>query len=64
MNPRAVWEFIAGDSRRAPVAVALAIIVTIVLVRNTPASSLPGFAFACIVALGLAAAVFEPTRRR
>jgi hypothetical protein len=57
----AIWEFIAGDSRRAPAAVAVAIIVAIVVVRATPATALAGIAFACIVALGLAAAVFERT---
>jgi hypothetical protein len=56
-----IWEFIAGDSRRAPAAVAVAIIVAIVVVRATPATALAGIAFACIVALGLAAAVFERT---
>ena len=61
MNVRAIWEFIAGDSRRAPIAVALAIVVAIVLIRTTPGSALAGLAFACIVALGLAAAVFERT---
>lgn len=59
MNVRAVWQFIAGDSRLAPIAVAIAIAVTAVLVRTTPASAIAGLAFACIVALGLAAAVFE-----
>ncbi len=61
MNLAAIWQFIAGDSRRAPAAVAVAIIVAIVLVRTTPASAVAGIAFACIVALGLAAAVFERT---
>jgi len=61
VNIAAIWEFIAGDSRRAPVAVAIAIVVAIVLVRTAPASSIAGVAFACIVALGLAAAVFERT---
>jgi hypothetical protein len=61
MNLAAIWEFIAGDSRRAPAAVAIAIVVAIVLVRTAPASAIAGVAFACIVALGLAAAVFERT---
>lgn len=61
MSLGAVWEFIAGDSRRAPLAVAIAIVVAIVLVRTAPASSIAGVAFACIVACGLAAAVFERT---
>jgi hypothetical protein len=61
MNLAAIWDFIAGDSRRAPAAVAIAIVVAIVLVRTTPSTALPGVAFAGIVALGLAAAVFERT---
>jgi hypothetical protein len=61
MNLAAIWEFIAGDSRRAPAAVAIAIIVAIVLLRTTSATVLAGVAFACIVAMGLAAAVFERT---
>lgn len=61
MSLGAIWEFIAGDSRRAPVAVAIAIVTAIVLVRMAPASTIAGVAFACIIALGLAAAVFERT---
>jgi len=61
MSVAAIWEFIAGDSRRAPVAVAIALVAAIVLVRISPASTIAGVAFACIVALGLAAAVFERT---
>ena len=59
MNPAAIWNFIAGDSRRAPVAVALAVIVAIVLLRSTVPSGVVATTFACIIALGLTAAVFE-----
>jgi hypothetical protein len=55
----AVWEFIAGDSRRAPVAVAIAVGVTFALLRGSAPSVVAGAAFAAIVALGLAASVFE-----
>jgi hypothetical protein len=55
----AIWEFIAGDSRRAPVAVALAVLVAVVLLRNSVPSGVVAATFACIIALGLAAAVFE-----
>ena len=55
----AIWEFIAGDSRRAPVAVAVAIAVAFVLLRTSVPSVVAGAAFAAIVALGLAATVFE-----
>ncbi|HWT05209.1 MAG TPA: hypothetical protein VN224_05585 [Xanthomonadales bacterium] len=55
----AIWEFIAGDSRRAPVAVALAVLVAAVLLRASVASGIVAATFACIIALGLAAAVFE-----
>ena len=59
MKLAAVWEFIAGDSRRAPVAVALAIAVAVVLLRSSVSSTLVATAFAGIIALGLAGAVFE-----
>jgi hypothetical protein len=55
----AVWEFIAGDSRFAPAAVALAVIVAVVLLRMQVAAGVVAAAFACMIALGLAAAVFE-----
>jgi hypothetical protein len=55
----AVWEFIAGDSRRAPVAVALAVATAVVLLRSPVSSTVVASAFAGIIALGLAAAVFE-----
>lgn len=61
MSLGAIWEFIVGDSRRAPVAVAIAIVTAIALVRTVPASAIAGAAFACIIAMGLAAAVFERT---
>jgi hypothetical protein len=59
MNVGAIWEFIASDSRRAPVAVAIAIVVAVVLLRSSVPSALAGAAFAGVIALGLAAAVFE-----
>ena len=59
MKLAAVWEFIAGDSRRAPLAVALAVLVAVVLLRSAVPSTVVAAAFACIIALGLAAAVFE-----
>jgi hypothetical protein len=56
----AIWEFIAGDSKRAPIAVAIALAVAFGLTRYTLFPSLSaGIAFAIIVALGLTAAVFE-----
>jgi hypothetical protein len=55
----AIWEFIAGDSRRAPLAVALAVAVAVVLLRSSVPSGVVAAAFAGIIALGLAAAVFE-----
>ena len=59
MNLAAIWEFIAGDSRRAPVAVALAVIVAVVLLRTAVPSLVVAATFAAIIALGLTAAVFE-----
>jgi hypothetical protein len=55
----AIWEFIAGDSRRSPIAVALAVAVAVVLLRGAVPSFVVAAAFAGIIALGLAAAVFE-----
>ncbi len=59
MKLAAIWEFIAGDSRRAPVAVALAVLTGIVLLHSSVSSGIVAATFACIIALGLAAAVFE-----
>jgi hypothetical protein len=58
----AIWEFIAGDSRLAPIGVAVAFIVAIVLVRtNAVHGAAVGAIFAAIIALALGAAVFERT---
>jgi hypothetical protein len=59
MNVAAIWQFIAGDSRRAPLAVALAVIVAAVLLHSGVPSGAVAATFAGIIALGLAAAVFE-----
>jgi hypothetical protein len=61
MNLAAIWEFIAGDSRRAPIAVALAVALAFVLLRSSVSSAVVAIAFAGVIALGLAAAVFERT---
>jgi hypothetical protein len=55
----AIWEFIAGDSRLAPIAVALALLVAVVLLHASVASGVVAAVFACVIALGLTAAVFE-----
>jgi len=55
----AIWEFIAGDSRFAPIAVALAVAIAFVLLRSSVSSAVVAMTFASIIALGLAAAVFE-----
>lgn len=62
MKLAAIWEFIAGDSRRAPIAVALALLIAVVLLRSSVASGVVAATFACVIALGLAAAVFERPR--
>ncbi len=59
MRLAAIWEFIAGDSRRAPAAVVLAVVVAVVLLRSSAPSPVVAVSFAGIIALGLAAAVFE-----
>jgi hypothetical protein len=61
MKLAGIWEFIAGDSRRAPAAVALAVLVAVVLLRGAVPSGVVAATFAGIIALGLAAAVFERT---
>jgi len=59
MNLAAIWEFIAGDSRRAPLAVALALIVAVALLHSGAPSGVVAMTFPAIIALGLGAAVFE-----
>ena len=59
MRIAAVWNFIAGDSRLAPAAVLVAVIVAVVLLRAALPSTAVAATFAGIIALGLAAAVFE-----
>lgn len=60
MNLRAIWSFIAGDSRRGPALVALAIAAVLLLVRFAPtAAAFAGPLFFLIVAAALAASVFE-----
>jgi hypothetical protein len=57
----AIWSFIAGDSRRAPIAVALAVAVAAVLVHAGTSSGIVATTFAGMIALALTAAVFERT---
>lgn len=59
MNVRAVWQFIAGDSRLAPPAVALAVGAAAFALRAPALAPLAGPLLAVVVALGLSAAVFE-----
>lgn len=60
MNLRAIWLFIAGDSRRGPLLVALAIAVTMLLVRFAPVNTaVTGAIFFAMVAVALAVSVFE-----
>ena len=62
MKLAAIWEFIAGESRLGPLAVAVAIAAALVLLRAPGVSgALVGAVFAVIVAAGLAASVFERT---
>ena len=62
MNVRAIWSFVAGDSRLAPLAVALAIVVATGLVRLAPGlAQAVGPIFVALIAAGLIAGVFERT---
>lgn len=60
MNPRAIWAFIAGDSRRGPALAAVAVVVTILLLRFTPVNAtLTGAIFFGLVAAALVSSVLE-----
>jgi hypothetical protein len=60
MNPRAIWAFIAGDSRLGPALAAAAIVVTLLLLRFAPVSTtVTGVIFFALVATALVASVFE-----
>ena len=60
MNLRAIWSFIAGESRLGPALVAVAIGIVILLVRFAPGSAmLTGVIFFVSIAAALTAAVFE-----
>jgi hypothetical protein len=62
MNVRAIWLFIAGDSRCAPFAVAAAVGLTLLLLRVAPGGGAwIGALFVAVIAAGLVAAVFERT---
>jgi hypothetical protein len=59
MRLAAIWEFIAGDSRLGPVVVAVGVIVSVVLLRSSVPSGIVALTFPAIIAVGLAASVFE-----
>ncbi len=60
MNLRAIWSFIAGDSRFGPTGVLVAILVTVAAIRLIPHDSLAiGALFVGVIAAALVAAVFE-----
>ena len=59
MNLRSLWVFIAGDSRFAPLGIAVAI-AAVLIVRQVPdGARLAGPIFVAILALGLIAALTE-----
>jgi hypothetical protein len=61
MKPQAIWKFIAGDSRLAPLGVAVAIGVALGMHAALPSGggSLNGVVFVAVIAAGLVAGVFE-----
>ena len=60
MSLRAVWDFIAGESRLAPVGVAMAIVTALVLRQfGFNDGQLVGGAFVGLIARGRIAGVFE-----
>ncbi len=54
-----VWEFVAGDSRRTPVGVALAVVAVLALERAHASDLVLALSYAGIIAAGLAWAAFE-----
>ena len=60
MNPRAIWSFIAGDSRFAPLGVVLSLAVAYALQRSGAPPQAVECAFVALLLATLAAAVFEP----
>jgi hypothetical protein len=60
VNFSTIWEFIAGDSRRAPLGVLVAILTAAALLHLTTARGpMIGAVFVFIILVGLASAVFE-----
>jgi hypothetical protein len=59
MSLAAIWEFIVGDSRVAPAAVVVAIVVALVMLRTAMPNSAVAGTFMGIIALGLAGSIFE-----
>jgi hypothetical protein len=63
MKLKAIWSFIAGDSLRAPLGVALAVGLAALLERFAPAAGgWIGVFFVAAIAASLVAGVFERTR--
>jgi len=58
VNLRAVWAFIAGESRLAPLGIALAIVAALAF-RALHAGSITEFVFVFILVGGLVGGVFE-----
>jgi hypothetical protein len=62
VNVSAVWDFIAGESRRAPLGVAIAVITAVAVTKVAPnAGAWVGVMFVAILVAGLIAGVFEKT---
>ena len=60
MNLRSVWDFIAGESRLTPLAVAIAIIAVLVMHKfMADAGHAVSIIFVAIIAGGLVAGVLE-----
>ena len=60
MNARAIWDFVAGESRLAPIGVAVAVVVAILLQRYMPDNgAVTGGVFVALLIVGLIAGVME-----
>ncbi len=60
MKLRAIWSFIAGDSRYAPLGIVLSLAVAYALQRSGAPPQAVEFSFVALLLATLAAAVLEP----
>ncbi len=60
MSVKAVWDFVAGESRLAPLGIGVAIVAAILALRYfSGGAEVAGPVFVACIAAGLVAGVFE-----